>query len=58
MSHRSLVSVPFEKAKLHVPLEAEAWPKDRDERVIVNSFGIGGANALVSNLLIAISVLA
>jgi acyl transferase domain-containing protein len=30
-----------------VPIEATPWPKDRLERVGVNSFGIGGANAHV-----------
>ena len=43
-------SVPWEKAKLKVPLTATPWPTDRAERVGVNSFGIGGANAHVSHL--------
>jgi acyl transferase domain-containing protein len=37
--------IPFEKARLIVPLEATAWPKDRPKRISVNSFGITGANA-------------
>ena len=40
-------NIPFEAAKLVVPLEATPWPKDRLERVSLNSFGIGGANAHV-----------
>ncbi|KAI9658048.1 MAG: Type I Iterative PKS [Bathelium mastoideum] len=39
--------IPFEKAKLCVPLEPTPWPRHRAERVSVNSFGIGGANAHV-----------
>ncbi|KAK1621893.1 polyketide synthase [Colletotrichum phormii] len=35
------------KCKLHVPVDTEAWPNDRAERVSVNSFGIGGVNAHV-----------
>ncbi|OCK77276.1 putative polyketide synthase [Lepidopterella palustris CBS 459.81] len=37
--------IPFEERKLHVPVETEAWPEGRAERVSVNSFGIGGVNA-------------
>ncbi|KAL8826449.1 MAG: hypothetical protein Q9191_003792 [Dirinaria sp. TL-2023a] len=40
-------NIPFEAAKLTVPLEATPWPDDRLERVSLNSFGIGGANAHV-----------
>lgn len=40
-------NIPFEKSKLTVPTEAIPWPEDRLERVSVNSFGIGGANAHV-----------
>lgn len=40
-------AIPFTSAKLTVPLEAIAWPQSRHERVSVNSFGIGGANAHV-----------
>lgn len=43
-----VVAVPFKEANLQVPLEPIAWPKDRAERVSVNSFGIGGANAHVT----------
>jgi acyl transferase domain-containing protein len=39
--------IPFERAKLRVPLEPTPWPEDRRQRVSVNSFGIGGANAHV-----------
>lgn len=42
------VEVPWEQGKLKVPVNATPWPKDRAERVGVNSFGIGGANAHVS----------
>ncbi|KAF5855558.1 hypothetical protein ETB97_008996 [Aspergillus alliaceus] len=38
-------NVPFRESKLQVPLEAMPWPKHRAERVSVNCFGIGGANA-------------
>ena len=45
--YSSLTStVPFEKARLQVPLEPIKWPANR-ERASVNSFGIGGANAHV-----------
>ncbi|PHH73149.1 hypothetical protein CDD80_4013 [Ophiocordyceps camponoti-rufipedis] len=37
--------IPFEEAKLRVPVETEQWPEGRAERVSVNSFGIGGTNA-------------
>lgn len=40
--------VPWKEAKLKVPLKATSWPTDKLERVAVNSFGIGGANAHVS----------
>ncbi|KAJ2982753.1 hypothetical protein NQ176_g1174 [Zarea fungicola] len=39
--------IPFKDAKLQVPVEATPWPQDRCERISVNSFGIGGANAHV-----------
>ncbi|KAL8836758.1 MAG: hypothetical protein Q9170_002787 [Blastenia crenularia] len=38
--------IPWEKARLQVPVEPMAWPTNR-ERASVNSFGIGGANAHV-----------
>lgn len=41
------ISVPFARGKLRVPVEVEAWPHARAERVSVNSFGIGGVNAHV-----------
>lgn len=43
--------VPFDKCKLRVPLRPEPWPLSRDELVVVNSFGIGGSNAVVSRLM-------
>lgn len=39
--------VPWEKAKLKVPTEALPWPKNRHERMSINSFGIGGSNVHV-----------
>lgn len=39
--------IPFEEAKLMIPSEPTQWPTDRDERVSINSFGVGGANAHV-----------
>jgi acyl transferase domain-containing protein len=44
---RKAPPVPFEAGKLTVPTEPKPWPFDRAERVGVNSFGIGGANAHV-----------
>ncbi|TVY85232.1 Highly reducing polyketide synthase FUM1 [Lachnellula suecica] len=41
------IPVPFEKARLVVPVEPMPWPSDKLKRVGVNSFGIGGANAHV-----------
>ena len=40
-------NIPFKEAKLTVPLEPTEWPQDRLERVSLNSFGVGGANAHV-----------
>lgn len=37
--------IPFESAKLTVPSEPMSWPVGRDERVSINSFGVGGSNA-------------
>lgn len=37
--------IPFERNRLTVPVEPMPWPVGRDERVSVNSFGVGGANA-------------
>ena len=39
--------IPFEEKRLTVPLAPTSWPKDRAERISVNSFGIGGSNAHV-----------
>ncbi|KAK2052271.1 hypothetical protein LY76DRAFT_671662 [Colletotrichum caudatum] len=39
--------IPWEEARLKVPTEVMPWPAHRAERVGVNSFGIGGANAHV-----------
>lgn len=39
--------IPFEAKQLRVPLSPTSWPKDRAERISVNSFGIGGSNAHV-----------
>ncbi|KAI1776601.1 fatty acid synthase S-acetyltransferase [Hypoxylon cercidicola] len=39
--------IPFKEAKLTVPVEPTPWPASRLERVSVNSFGVGGANAHV-----------
>ncbi|CAG8888844.1 unnamed protein product [Penicillium egyptiacum] len=35
-------AIPFEEANLFIPTP---WPEDRDERVSINSFGLGGSNA-------------
>ena len=43
--------VPFHEKALVVPTKAIAWPTDRAHRVSINSFGIGGANAHVSQLI-------
>lgn len=43
--------VPFEVGKLEVPIDTLPWPEDKEARVSVNSFGIGGANAHVSQSL-------
>lgn len=39
--------IPFESAKLQIPEQPTPWPIDREERVSVNSFGVGGSNAHV-----------
>ncbi|KAL8992696.1 MAG: hypothetical protein Q9169_006904 [Polycauliona sp. 2 TL-2023] len=39
--------IPWEAGNLRVPVNPTPWPIDRAERVGVNSFGIGGANAHV-----------
>lgn len=40
--------VPFAEYNLNVPLEPTPFPSDREKRVSINSFGIGGTNAHVS----------
>ncbi|EXF77788.1 beta-ketoacyl synthase domain-containing protein [Colletotrichum fioriniae PJ7] len=37
--------IPWKSAKLRVPTQPTPWPSDRDQRVSINSFGIGGSNA-------------
>ncbi|KAB8239114.1 uncharacterized protein BDW43DRAFT_319357 [Aspergillus alliaceus] len=37
--------IPFKETGLQVPIEATPWPAGRADRVSVNCFGIGGANA-------------
>jgi acyl transferase domain-containing protein/SAM-dependent methyltransferase/NAD(P)-dependent dehydrogenase (short-subunit alcohol dehydrogenase family)/aryl carrier-like protein len=37
--------IEFERFGLKVPREVMPWPRDRDMRVAINSFGIGGSNA-------------
>ncbi|KAK2816785.1 putative PKS/NRPS-like protein biosynthetic cluster [Arthroderma sp. PD_2] len=39
--------IPFERARLSVPVKPLQWPAERHERISINSFGIGGANAHV-----------
>jgi acyl transferase domain-containing protein/SAM-dependent methyltransferase len=36
--------IEFERYRLQVPLKLTPWPRDRDLRVAINSFGIGGSN--------------
>ncbi|KAK8074182.1 polyketide synthase [Apiospora phragmitis] len=40
-------NIPFAESRLIVPTEAIPWPTEREPRVSVNSFGIGGSNAHV-----------
>lgn len=40
-------NIPFESARLTVPVEATSWPTGKVARTSVNSFGIGGSNAHV-----------
>ncbi|KAH8805416.1 hypothetical protein F5884DRAFT_846143 [Xylogone sp. PMI_703] len=46
-SHPLNPNIPFQEAKLTVPVEATPWPESKYERISINSFGIGGANAHV-----------
>jgi acyl transferase domain-containing protein/SAM-dependent methyltransferase len=39
--------IPFKERKLTVPVEPTPFPADKDERVSVNCFGLGGSNAHV-----------
>lgn len=39
--------IPFKERRLTVPVEPTPFPEDREERVSVNSFGLGGSNAHV-----------
>ncbi|KAL3417435.1 polyketide synthase [Phlyctema vagabunda] len=39
--------INFERDNMTVPLDPTPWPQDRPERISVNCFGIGGANAHV-----------
>ncbi|CAI7598432.1 unnamed protein product [Penicillium palitans] len=39
--------IPFAEANLRIPEEPTPWPADRDERVSINAFGVGGSNAHV-----------
>jgi len=40
-------NIPFESAKLKLPLEPTPWPSSKAERAGVSAFGIGGVNAHV-----------
>ncbi|OAK94597.1 KR domain-containing protein [Phaeosphaeriaceae sp. SRC1lsM3a] len=40
-------SFDFHKYNLHVPRRLGPWPRNRDFRISINSFGIGGSNAHV-----------
>ena len=39
--------IPFEENNLRVPTQPITWPENEKERISVNSFGVGGANAHV-----------
>ncbi|PYH37625.1 type I polyketide synthase [Aspergillus neoniger CBS 115656] len=38
-------AIAFENANLVIPTEPIPWPEDRDKRVSINSFGLGGSNS-------------
>ncbi|KAI1098293.1 putative polyketide synthase [Jackrogersella minutella] len=40
-------AIPFKEYNLTVPVEPTAWPEGRTERISINNFGVGGANAHV-----------
>ncbi|GKZ27195.1 type I Iterative Polyketide synthase (PKS), partial [Aspergillus brasiliensis] len=40
-------NIPWDSCGLSVPTEPMPWPEGRNERISVNSFGIGGTNAHV-----------
>lgn len=40
-------NIPFKEGRLQVPLDPMPWPEGRSQRVSVNCFGVGGANAHV-----------
>jgi acyl transferase domain-containing protein len=42
-----VLPVPFSESRLAVPTEVVPWPRDRLQRISINSFGLGGANAHV-----------
>lgn len=37
--------IPFHEKSFKVPIKAIAWPRDRELRISINSFGTGGVNA-------------
>ncbi|PYH28781.1 type I polyketide synthase [Aspergillus neoniger CBS 115656] len=43
--HEPNPTVQKEGSGIEVPVKAQPWPNDRQERVSINSFGIAGANA-------------
>lgn len=43
--HKPNPTVHKEDSRIEVPVKAQPWPNDRQERVSINSFGIAGANA-------------
>ncbi|KAI1125429.1 hypothetical protein F5Y10DRAFT_284293 [Nemania abortiva] len=40
-------TIPFQRGRLHVPVNTTPWPPGKRERISVSSYGIGGANAHV-----------